>query len=189
MPSKPIPGQESLLASAVRLHRQSRFDPALDHYQTILDTSPDDHKVLHLAGHAFLGRRLPGDLDAAIDHLRRAVDLDDSIAAYHNDLGTALWVQRNLLDASQSFRRALTLDSSLVQARFNLGNCHWMLGELESALEQYRLTAALNDKWLQAHYMQANCLYALGRSASMPKIRVRLMTATRLSNIELSRLC
>lgn len=149
----------------MKLHRQGRFDQALERYTVILSNSRDDHRVLHLTGQAYLGRRLPGDLEIAIGYLRRAVLLDDTVAAYHNDLGSALWNRRELEAASRSFHRALELNPRFVEACFNLGNCYWLLGQLKSALDQYRLTATLDNNWMQAHYMQANCLYALGRPA------------------------
>jgi tetratricopeptide (TPR) repeat protein len=153
-----------LLESGVRLHHRRDYGRALEAYRAAIVLEPGNAKAHHLSGLALLARNDHGDVESGIACLERSVLLDSRQAAYHNDLGSAYWQRRRVIDARNAFEQAVRLDPKLVQANFNLGNCHWILGSFDNALECYQHTAELNADWVQAHYMRANCLLYLGRT-------------------------
>lgn len=151
------------VTSASELHERGKFDAAINQYQIILRNVPQEHKVCHLIGHAYIGRGFKGDIQHAIEYLQKAITIDDSIPAYHNDLGTAFWNLRDIDRAYKAFLDALALGDPSIETYFNLGNCLWAMGDLEAANKYFKSAADMSPAWLQAHYMHANCLYGLGR--------------------------
>jgi tetratricopeptide (TPR) repeat protein len=79
-------------------------------------------------------RRLEShDVEGAIQHLNRAVELAPQFAAAWNHLGTIAYQTRRYDDAEKFFRRSLEADSNAYEPLVNLGGVLATLGRFEEA--------------------------------------------------------
>ncbi|MCX7628511.1 MAG: tetratricopeptide repeat protein [Methylophilaceae bacterium] len=95
-----------------------RLEEAQTGYEALLAERPDDARVWRALG---VLRVHQGQLDAAIQALRRAQELDPHSAGTCNDLGEALRLAGNLEEAKMAYERALALEPDHAQALNNLG--------------------------------------------------------------------
>jgi cytochrome c-type biogenesis protein CcmH/NrfG len=86
-------------------------------------------------GHALLSN---GNLDNAIPHLRRAVELAPESAEFHDDLGQSLAEKGQTDEAIPHFERALQLEPNLVEAHYFLGMALVMKGRRAEGLAHWR---------------------------------------------------
>ena len=78
------------------------------------------------------------DVNAAITHLERAVEIAPQYSAAWNHLGTIAYQQRRYPDAEKYFRKALNADPQSYEALVNLGGVLLNLGEYDEALDYNR---------------------------------------------------
>ncbi|MGA2134961.1 MAG: tetratricopeptide repeat protein [Bryobacteraceae bacterium] len=83
------------------------------------------------------------EVDAAVAHLRRAVEIAPQFAEAWNHLGTIAYQTRDYAQAESCFRKALAADPKLFQPLVNLGGVLINLKKFDEAL-QYNLYAKLN---------------------------------------------
>jgi len=92
-----------------------RFDDARDSFKQVLESSPET---------AFLHRELgmierrQGDIAAAVEYLRRAVDLDPTDVEGLIELGESFEIQGNYVDAETALQSAFTLAPSEELSRY-----------------------------------------------------------------------
>jgi tetratricopeptide (TPR) repeat protein len=120
----------------------------LDAAQALVEKYDTEADALHILGVVRLRR---GELDAAEAALRRAIERDAGVAAYHNDLGNVLQDRGKLNEAITCYRRALRLHPGFAEAWNDLGTARYAKGELEAALECYRRALRLRPDHLVAH--------------------------------------
>jgi tetratricopeptide (TPR) repeat protein len=82
------------------------------------------------------------DVDGAVAHLERAVDLAPQFSDAWNHLGTIAYQARDYTRAETCFRKALKADPNSFQPLVNLGGVSINLGKFAESLE-YNLYAAL----------------------------------------------
>jgi len=82
------------------------------------------------------------DVEGAVAHFQRAVELAPQFSEAWNHLGTLAYQARDYTRAESCFRKALDADPSAFQPLVNLGGVSINLGKFEEALE-YNLYAAL----------------------------------------------
>jgi SAM-dependent methyltransferase len=102
------PSLESLNAFGEFQLRRQRFDDALDIGKRCLRLSPGSRDALLTCGNAELGL---GDLGAADDYLRRAIEADPSHALSWMKLGMVRSAQSRVDEAIEAFERSAALDS------------------------------------------------------------------------------
>jgi tetratricopeptide (TPR) repeat protein len=73
----------------------------------------------------------------ALEHFRKAVAADPTIADCHNNLGYALRALDHMDEAVEEFRKTLSLDPDHIEARLNLANTLAQLGRLDEAIKEY----------------------------------------------------
>ena len=83
----------------------------------------------------FLKERKEEDFRQAIDHFRRAIELDPSYASPHNGLGAALAKAGDLEGAIASWEKAVSLDPKITHALYNLGAAYLARGDKSRALD------------------------------------------------------
>jgi len=93
-----------------------------------------------------------GDIDSAIEWFQKAVNLDPSYAAPHNDLGI-LFETKGWLDRAESeYQKALAIDSNYKEVYTNLALLYERKGELEKAafhwMKRYKLGKP-EEPWTQ----------------------------------------
>jgi Flp pilus assembly protein TadD len=91
-----------------------------------------------------------GDMDSAIRHFRRAVELRPNYDEGLNNMGNALVREGKLDDAVESYRRALALNPGFPEAHNGLGSALAQQGNIPGAIEQYRQALALRPAYAEA---------------------------------------
>jgi len=86
-------------------------------------------------GHALMAK---GNVDEAIPHFKRALDLGPETADYHTNLGIALAKKGRMADAIPHFERALALSPNAVDAHYYLGKALVMSGRAVEGLAYWR---------------------------------------------------
>ena len=145
------------VAEALEHQLAGRFEEALTLYEKVLDHQPNQADALHYRG--VLAYQV-GDNEAAIDFLRRALQVDPDRPAAWSDLGAALRANRNLEGARQALDRAIHADPGRVAARLNLGLVHLDLGAVDAAIECFQQAVALDPTFAEAHHMLGTALVA-----------------------------
>jgi tetratricopeptide (TPR) repeat protein len=165
---------EAVFARAVKHHRAGRLDQAGRDYQAVLAAAPDHAPSLHLLG--ALAFEI-GQIEAAVNLIRAAITIDDTVPAYHNDLGEALRLSGRAEEAAVQYRAALALQPANRAALNNLGLVEQMLGRPAAAIELYRRAIALAPDFAPA---QLNLGVALLEAGEIDAAEAALETARRL---------
>jgi protein O-mannosyl-transferase len=92
------------------------------------------------AGHYNLGNAFArkGQLDEAMAHFQKAVDLNPNYAEAHNNLGIALSEKGRAADGMAEFQKALEIEPNNFDAHSNLGEALLKEGRLDEAIVQYQ---------------------------------------------------
>jgi Tfp pilus assembly protein PilF len=105
-------------------------------YRQMLQVMPDSAKV-H-AAYAFALKKT-GDLDGAMTHFKRAVEIDQGQpASFYDALGQTLIIRGNLEGAAISLRHAIALDPNLASAHCALGTAYLALERPSDAASSFR---------------------------------------------------
>ncbi|MDZ5699000.1 tetratricopeptide repeat protein [Chelativorans sp. M5D2P16] len=147
------------LALAGQHARAGRLDEAEALCRRVLAAAPQRADAEHFLGILAYRR---GRLDAAIAHLRHAIERDDS-AVIHADLGEMYRLSGNPQEATAEARRALALRPDYPAALNNLGVALYELERYGEALTCYDRAIALDPDFADAHSNRGNALRALGR--------------------------
>lgn len=116
----------------------------------IFPTQPDALHQLGLIAHAY------GQLDLAIDYLRKACLIAVAPATYHSNLAEMCRQKGLLTEAEQAARHALQLDSQLISAWSNLGIILQESGKFDASLECLQRVVSLQPDNHEAHNNLAN---------------------------------
>jgi tetratricopeptide (TPR) repeat protein len=109
---------ETLFQAALAHHQAGRLAEAERVYRQVLAAEPCHADALNLLG---VVAAQCGQHQAAIALIRRAIEIDDRVAAYHVNLGSAERGSGDLAAAEASYRRALVLAPDDPDANSNLG--------------------------------------------------------------------
>lgn len=116
-----------------------------------------------------MARQQHGDIQGAIALFQKAVHLDPSYPAPHNDLGIIYESQGRLDEAEREYHTALALNPGYAQAHTNLALLYERQGKKDAAgyhwMQRYQLGAP-DDPWTQ---MAKERLVALGMMAPEPQ--------------------
>ena len=107
----------------------------------------------HLA-HANLGLAFldSDDLDGAVRHLRKSLELMPGDARVHSNLGVALKRKGRLDEAFGHLQSALSIDAGLAQAHNNMGNLLAAMGQSGQAIEHFSQAVEIRPDYANAHY-------------------------------------
>ena len=148
------------LARAVSQIGAGQLGEAEALFRDVLREEPSNADALHFLG-VILGRR--GETAAAIDSIRRAVELRPNAPAFHNNLGKALESAGDLTGAVRSYRRAVELAPAYAGASFNLGTALMARGDVKGAEESLRHVLAIEPQHRGARRNLAATLMRQGR--------------------------
>jgi protein O-GlcNAc transferase len=104
-----------------------------------------------------------GELEAAVDLLRRAIEANPVSAVVANDLGSLLAQMGRITEAIPAFRRAIELAPAYPEAHNNLANIYLMTGNLDEAVASYLTALRLSPEYAEAYRNLASALARLGR--------------------------
>ena len=130
--------------------------------QQVLAAWPGHSDALHLLGlmaYAF------GNIDAAIDHLRRACQTPRPPAVYFANLAEMCRQRGRLAEAEQAGRRAVALEPSLIAGWNNLGIALQEAGKLDESLACLQRVVQFRPDDALARNNLANTFKRLGRLA------------------------
>lgn len=136
-------------------------------------TSPEPDKSF-TADHWYQqGCELEDDVpDEAIAAYRRALDLDDTLADAHLNLGRLLHDRGDLTQAEQHYRQALAARPGDATAAYNLGVVLQDRGHLRDAVAAYEKALELDPIYADAHYNLSGVYEKLGeREAAFRHLR------------------
>jgi len=104
-----------------------------------------------------------GELEAAIEHFRQAVQIDPAYAKAHYNLGIALARRGELGESIMHLREAVQIDPAYAKAHYNLGVALARRGELEAAIDHFRKTVLIEPQSAEAHESLGRALAQQGR--------------------------
>ena len=145
---------------------------ALEHYQAghLHQTEATCRQILEVQGNSadalyLLGRMAfqQGETDLAVEYISKAISVDGTNAAFHNDLGAVLTAQGKLDEAIASYQQALAIMPDRADAHYNLGNVLTDQGKMDDAIASYQKAIAIRPEYADAHYNLGNALTAQGK--------------------------
>jgi predicted O-linked N-acetylglucosamine transferase (SPINDLY family) len=105
-----------------------------------------------------------GELPAAIEAFRKAIELRPDFVEAWNNLGNALKQSGKLAEAVPAYQRAIALRPGDAEAYFNLGNTFGLVEQMGEAIAAYRRAIAVRP---DAGYVYANLGNALRESGEL----------------------
>lgn len=118
-----------------------------------------------------VGMRLAeqGDLNGAIDHLRKACRVEPGLASHHYNLGVLLAQTGQEQPALAEYKLAVALDPSDPDIHNNLGYLLTRRGELDRASAHFRAAIDLKPDFAHPHFNLGRILQAQGRHVEAGK--------------------
>jgi tetratricopeptide (TPR) repeat protein len=104
-----------------------------------------------------------GQVDAAIAHCRKALQIKPDYAVAYNDLGYILTQRRQLDAAVTHYQKALQLRPDYTEAHYNLGIVLSKAGQVEAAMAHYRKALKTQPDFAKARYNLGSLLARRGR--------------------------
>jgi protein O-GlcNAc transferase len=143
----------SVLQRGLAYHQRGDLEQAEQHYRLILDESPMHADALHLLG-VLLNQKQ--DCQAAIDLIRRAVQLIPQQPVFYSNLGNALRDCGRCSEAIDCYQKALRIKSDLVETHINLGIAYHQLTDFDQAVSAFQKAITLKPDSAEAYYNLAH---------------------------------
>lgn len=149
-----------MLAVALKYHQADRLDEAERLYRKILLVDRSHSHSLHLLGVIAYER---DQHTTAFELINRAIELNNGVAEFYNNLGTVLKAQGKLIEAGASFEHAITLKPAYALAHNNLGTTLRDQGKPAEAVACFERTLALKSDYPEAYNNLGNALWDLDK--------------------------
>jgi TolB-like protein/lipopolysaccharide biosynthesis regulator YciM len=172
---------QSEIAKTVADALQATLSPG---EQAQLATVPTDNLAAYqayLLGKQFLAKETTADVSKAMNHFRRAVELDPGFALAYVGLADGYIYQnefsgrppKEMLDkAMAAIETALRLDEKLGEAHSSLAAIRWFENDLAGAEAAFKRALELNSNYASAYYWYGNLL---GRDLGRPEEGMKLL--------------
>ena len=135
MTSEAPQGQlDSLLARAIKFHREGQLTKAEWKYEEILELEPEHPEALHLLG--VLANQL-GNPKLAIERIEQSLAISPKQSRALNNLGNIHAEIDQHEKAIESYKQALALTPDYAQAHHNLGNVYGECNLIAEAIKSY----------------------------------------------------
>ena len=134
---------------ASQLHRGHQIEPAERLYRALLEVQPADPNPMHYLGVLMCQS---GRLEQGLPLIQRSLEVDASVAAWHNNLGNVMLDAGRFDEASQAYQRCLALDPDHGEVLNNLGVMQRKLGQLAEAETTLMQAVARNPGFAGAHH-------------------------------------
>ena len=117
------------------------------------------------SGHNNLGNDLirKGQLDEALVHLQKALEIYPNFLEAHNSLGEALLRKGQVDEAVAQYREALEINPRYVDAHYNLGNALLQKGQLDEAVAEFQRALEINPSSADVRNNLGNALLQKGQ--------------------------
>jgi arylsulfatase A-like enzyme/lipoprotein NlpI len=140
-------------------YRLKDFPKAIDHFQRVLEVSPDYSLAVYQLGLSYARAE---DMTRAIQTLKRALQLDSTNFSAAYNLGAAYMHEGNTPEAAAAFRQSTTIAPDYAAAHIALGEVLLYQGEVDGSLSELRQAVALVPGDADAHKALAKALAAKG---------------------------
>ncbi len=131
----------------------------LDSLLAEVDAYPDSFEANRAVSEQYFSL---GELDAGLPYLEKALALDPTYAAGHNQMGVYFFQTGRLDEAERSFSNALQNDFHLLDAHFNLATLYQQKGDYARALSFYKEVAEANPGDSEIWARMGECAANLG---------------------------
>ena len=138
----------ALTLGILTFHRNADYRSDLSIWQDTVDKVPGNAGAHNDLGNALAGR---GQVDEAIAHYRKALEIKPDYAEAHNNLGMALAGRGQVDEAIACYRKALEIKPDLAEAHDNLGMALAGRGQVDEAITHYRKALEINPDLAEAH--------------------------------------
>lgn len=160
MTSEAPKGQlDSLLAEAIKFHREGQLTKAEWKYEEILDLEPEHPEALHLLG--VLANQL-GNPKLAIERIRQSLAISPQQSRALNNLGNVHAEIDQHEKAIESYKQALVLTPGYAQAHHNLGNVYSDCNRIAEAIASYNRAIELAPEDNESRLALGATLEAMG---------------------------
>jgi len=150
-----------ILQEGLRLHQSGRLAEAEIRYRQLLAQQPKHPDAMHYLGLLAYQNKQYGD---AVRLIGDSIGVKADNPAAHSNLGNALAMLGQHVEAEAAFQSALALDPRFADAWFNLANVQREQRRFADADAAYRRVIALQPQHIGAFNNLANLLLALGRN-------------------------
>lgn len=151
------------MEAAVRAHQQNQLTLAQTIYQQIIGAAPHFAEAHHLLG-VLMSQQ--GQQEAAVGHIRQAIQLDNRNPAYYNNLGEVYRRQEKPDKAGRYYTLALELNPRFAPAHYNLANILKIQGQIPNALNHYQQAIEADKRYEAAYYNLGNTYLEIGHFRS-----------------------
>jgi protein O-mannosyl-transferase len=93
-----------------------------------------------------------GQVDEAITHYRKALEIQPGYTEALNNLGNALLQKGQLDEAIAQFQRVLEIQPGFAKAHYNLGTAFLRKGQLDGAIAHYQRALEIQPDYAEAHF-------------------------------------
>ncbi|WP_425102038.1 tetratricopeptide repeat-containing sulfotransferase family protein [Tropicibacter sp. S64] len=139
-------------------------DTAISMLETVVDnTEPSDPVALVDLG-TILAQS--GQMDAAIERLKRATEIAPNLALAHGNLGAALLTKSDLPGAIRHLQKAVSLDGTILDVLLNLGQAHIRAQQFDAAIDVLFRALSVDPQNAPAHSHLAHALFRRERPDS-----------------------
>jgi tetratricopeptide (TPR) repeat protein len=126
--------KHAIIDQAIERMQKQRFGEALPLLRRALAEDPTQWNVWYMAGQCY---RFTNNIDVAVEHLKRAAQLNKESAPLYHALGIAHQLRSDWAESIEALRRAITLDPDCIPAYNSLALSQRKAGELEKAVHNY----------------------------------------------------
>lgn len=137
-----------------------------DRITSVADVSPSAvHERTAFEWYAYADEIESSDPSAAEEAYRQAVEIDNTFADAHLNLGRLLHTSGNVEEALDEYRAARTIDDEDAVTHFNIGVASQDLGSLHDAVTAYERAIELAPRFADARYNLSTLYEELGDTA------------------------
>lgn len=126
-------------------------------------------------GMSLVGRN---EIDAGINQLRKAVELNPFHSQAHFNLGVAYGIKGKEAEATEAFKKVIEIDPGYAPAHNNLGALYARAGKLNEAINEYKEALTLAPNYADAY---GNLGAVLARQGALDSAIEALKTAIKLN--------
>jgi tetratricopeptide (TPR) repeat protein len=138
----------SVVLGSLTFWRNFVWEDSIILWRDTLIKNQFNHRAHYNIGNAY---QREGSRDKAIEHYKRAIDLNPNYADAYVNLGVAYTSRGRMREALELFQTAIDIKPGHPKAHYNLGKAYQLEGFLDSAVEHYKIAIDLKPRYPEAH--------------------------------------
>src|SRR5438477_6772165 len=150
-----------LILGALTFHQSAKYHDLITLYQATLTQNPKCWMAEYNLG---LALKNQGQLDEAIAHYRRAINIWPGYVEAHYNLGGAYIEKGETDEALAEYRRAIEIRPEEADSHNNYGSALRELNQFDQAESEYKRALSLRPQYLDAHLNLGSLLLQRGRT-------------------------